>query len=377
MTDKDFTERDAFTRCFPDASLIICLYHTLGSFRREIVCDKLGISSAERLHALKILQAMATSRSASECDKHLTSLKNTNMQSVIDYVVENRDPIKEQWVAYYKDKSFNLGKKTTIGWNLRLQRSRVYVQDIQITEFFAVLKCLRKERYHHYLMAIFRRGTEFFNIDKEKQLFYNPLTPYAFDFVAKQLDLSTSVHVVSKKSSTEFLLSASSKSSAEPHIANPTSSNCSFYTRTRLPSKHIIKLRSILRIPTFSPSLSHKRWTKDFYKTVERFPVIQTPEYPDTENMNGSMTADQPQSLHVTSMPDVGQMPQHKILTQAQKFHKGLQLSQTLASLASEGGMPTLRQRYTVLQSIIYSWQLGIELYVKLRLQTLLKTPKK
>ena len=126
MSDKDFTERDAFSCCFPNASLIICLYHTVRSFRRKIVCDKLGISSAERLHVLEILQAMATSRSASEYDKHLTSLKNTNMQSVIDYVLENWDPIKEQWVAYYKDKSFNRGETT----NNRLESTFTKIKSV-------------------------------------------------------------------------------------------------------------------------------------------------------------------------------------------------------------------------------------------------------
>ena len=33
MSDKDFTERDVFKACFPAASLSICLYHTLRSFR--------------------------------------------------------------------------------------------------------------------------------------------------------------------------------------------------------------------------------------------------------------------------------------------------------------------------------------------------------
>ena len=34
MSDKDFTEGDPFKNCFPEASLNICLYHTLQSFRR-------------------------------------------------------------------------------------------------------------------------------------------------------------------------------------------------------------------------------------------------------------------------------------------------------------------------------------------------------
>ena len=41
MSDKDFTGRDAFTSCFPGASLNICLYHTLRTFRREVTCDRL------------------------------------------------------------------------------------------------------------------------------------------------------------------------------------------------------------------------------------------------------------------------------------------------------------------------------------------------
>ena len=42
MSDKDFNEREAFTKLFIDASLVICLYHTLRSFRREITTEKNG-----------------------------------------------------------------------------------------------------------------------------------------------------------------------------------------------------------------------------------------------------------------------------------------------------------------------------------------------
>ena len=40
MSDKDFTERAVYQAKFPDASLIICLFHTLQS---EVTCEKLGI----------------------------------------------------------------------------------------------------------------------------------------------------------------------------------------------------------------------------------------------------------------------------------------------------------------------------------------------
>ena len=49
MSDKDFVEREAFSKCFANASLLICLYHTLRSFRREVTCENIVIISAERL----------------------------------------------------------------------------------------------------------------------------------------------------------------------------------------------------------------------------------------------------------------------------------------------------------------------------------------
>ena len=53
MSDKDFIERDALTSQFPDSSILICLFHVLRTFHREITCDKLGITSAERVLALE------------------------------------------------------------------------------------------------------------------------------------------------------------------------------------------------------------------------------------------------------------------------------------------------------------------------------------
>ena len=41
---KDMTERNVIKEQLPQANLLICLFHTLRSFRREVSCDKLGIS---------------------------------------------------------------------------------------------------------------------------------------------------------------------------------------------------------------------------------------------------------------------------------------------------------------------------------------------
>ena len=48
MSDKDMTERTVFGRAFPNGTMHLCLFHVLRSFRRQITCDKFGITSGER-----------------------------------------------------------------------------------------------------------------------------------------------------------------------------------------------------------------------------------------------------------------------------------------------------------------------------------------
>ncbi|XP_065671008.1 uncharacterized protein LOC136089204 [Hydra vulgaris] len=47
MTHKDLTERDVLRGAFPGVSLLLCLFHTLRTFSREITTVKLGITSGE------------------------------------------------------------------------------------------------------------------------------------------------------------------------------------------------------------------------------------------------------------------------------------------------------------------------------------------
>ena len=48
MADKDIGERDVIKEALPKASVLICLFHALRIFRREISSDKLGITAGQR-----------------------------------------------------------------------------------------------------------------------------------------------------------------------------------------------------------------------------------------------------------------------------------------------------------------------------------------
>lgn len=54
MADKDLLERDVLKKCFPQAHVLICVFHTLKTFRPEMTCTKMGITSLQRDHALQL-----------------------------------------------------------------------------------------------------------------------------------------------------------------------------------------------------------------------------------------------------------------------------------------------------------------------------------
>ncbi|KAL1472595.1 hypothetical protein MTO96_039226 [Rhipicephalus appendiculatus] len=64
MADKDLLERDLLKESFPQSKVLICVFHTLKTFRREIACNKMHISAEERDQALALLQKMVLSRSS-------------------------------------------------------------------------------------------------------------------------------------------------------------------------------------------------------------------------------------------------------------------------------------------------------------------------
>ena len=53
MADKDMTERNVITEKLPNASLLICLFHTLRSLRREITTEN-GHNCCTNSHCTRV-----------------------------------------------------------------------------------------------------------------------------------------------------------------------------------------------------------------------------------------------------------------------------------------------------------------------------------
>ena len=201
ITDKDFTERVVFNEEFPEASLHICLFHALRSFRREVTCDKLGIRPGERDHSLEVITKLAYSRSEDEYDDHYASLLDSAPKSVINYYNANWHEIRHEWVECFKSVCFTLGERT----NNRLESINSKVKSVCskfvslqrfFDHFFAVLSVLRNERDHNTIMAIVKKPII---LDSEQDQFANLLIPYALQFVTKQQALRKKVKILDQQ----------------------------------------------------------------------------------------------------------------------------------------------------------------------------------
>ena len=66
MAAKDMGERDVLKQCLPNANELICLFHTLRSFRRGVTCEKMGITSGQRTVCLDLIQKLCYAHSEEE-----------------------------------------------------------------------------------------------------------------------------------------------------------------------------------------------------------------------------------------------------------------------------------------------------------------------
>ena len=252
ITDKDFTERAVFQAEFPRASLIICLFHTHRSMKREITCEKLGLRPGNRDHALEILMKLAYSSSADEYDQHYLELQGCGLRSVIAYYNSNWHPIRQQWVECFKGTNYTAGGRT----NNRLESINAKIKSVcskyaSLSAFFdqfsAVLACIRNERDHSTLMAMAKRRVTALTLESPEELFVKLLTSYAFGYIQKQIELRKNVKIVSDDG-----VNCTISSSNGTLLVTTDSCQCSFSQSMQLPCRHMFVVREKQNVPLFS-----------------------------------------------------------------------------------------------------------------------------
>ena len=78
MADKDMMERELLTEKIPTAQLLICLFHVLQTYRREITYERMGITAAQRMSVLEIISKLVNSQDQQNYHVHYQHLKETH-----------------------------------------------------------------------------------------------------------------------------------------------------------------------------------------------------------------------------------------------------------------------------------------------------------
>ena len=271
MTDKDITEREVLASSFPGAELLICLYHTIRSFRREISSEKMGITSGQCNMCLESLQQMAYAPSEQKYMELYSQFKGCAPSSVVEYFDQNWHPIRKQWTMGMKYSTGNF----LIGTNNRLESLNTKLKSVisrysSLEEFvdklFLVLRVLRSERDHAASLTAQKVPVAFHSTTDPSSVSYmQHLTPYAYKFVAKQMALKAKVELVNDGSEQYHVASSEGSISV-----SSSACQCTSWRSMRLPCRHISAVRTSLGLDLFDQDLCDRRWSMEYYRSSQR-----------------------------------------------------------------------------------------------------------
>ncbi len=184
MADKDFIERDALKAEFPEASILICLFHVLRTFRREITTVKLGITVAERSLVLEIIQKMAYAKSSDEYADLHRDLLAVQLRTVTEYFDTNWHTIRDQWVDGLKNETVTFQNRTNNRIECINQKLKSVISKYSnLSQFFSqllvALDSLRTERDHRAVLVFQKVPVTIYEQHTPEYRYMQLLTPYA------------------------------------------------------------------------------------------------------------------------------------------------------------------------------------------------------
>ncbi len=194
MGDKDMGERDVLKQCIPNASVLICLFHTLRNFRREVTCEKMGITSGQRTVCLDLLQKLCYAHTEEDYSKLYSQFQSSAPREVVTYFNENWHPIRNEWVLGIKSScgnflNFTNNRLESINGKLKQVIKRYSSLEEFIEKFFIILTALRTERDHKAAIMYQKVKVHPFPLDSPQSDYSRFLTSYATEYVLKQLSL--------------------------------------------------------------------------------------------------------------------------------------------------------------------------------------------
>lgn len=340
MADKDIGERDVIKKCLPNARVLICLFHSLRTFRREVSCDKLGITSGARVLSLELMQKMVYAKSEAEYDSLYDQFQKDVPKEVVEYFDECWHKIKDEWVIGITSCCGTFLNTTnnrleSINGKLKQVISRNSSLEEFIHHFFVILTALRTERDHKAAVMFQKVKVQPFVQGSPESEYTKLLTSYASGLVIKQLEIAKKVKNI-KEENDRYVV----ETSEGERTVSTTKCACTFFTSIYLPCRHIFALRAKLGKPLYDPTICDQRWTSSYYRSTQRI-------FSDSQASS--------------SLVVVKSNPKTRTLSQHEKYRKALLLTSELASVASAASHIHFKRRLKLIQELIDFWKCGEE----------------
>ena len=113
----------------------------LHTFRHEITCEKMGITTAQRMSVLEILSKLVYSQDEENYLVYYQQLKETKIKSVIEYDNQHWHDIRSQWVEGLNHECCPYLNST----NNRLESLNQKIKSV-VSKYSCVLTFLNKAR---------------------------------------------------------------------------------------------------------------------------------------------------------------------------------------------------------------------------------------
>ena len=131
--------------------------------------------------------------------------------------------------------------------------------------FFLILRVLRSEREHKAALTVQKVPVVFHSTTTEGTVNYMKfLTPYGYQFVAKQMNLVNKVKISIVGNDLHL---SSSEGVLETTV---TSCTCCSWLSMKLPCRHIFAMRMEMKLDVYDESLCDRRWTMEYYRESQR-----------------------------------------------------------------------------------------------------------
>ena len=270
MADKDINERDVIKELLPHVKVMICLFHSLKTFKREINVEDMGITIAEKNSCLEFISSMAYSKTEIEYNGVHQQFLDNAPASVKNYFENNWHPIREEWVIGYMSSSGNFLNRTnnrleSLNGKLKQVITKHSSLENFINEFFIILSVMRNERGYRAVYNMQKKKVQIYPPQSPEAAYVKLLTAYASGYVLHQLKIATNFqenYQWSNGASGEYNV----QSSEGTLTVTTLKCSCCFFNSMMLPCRHIFSLRKKTGVSLFDRNLCANRWTNEYFE---------------------------------------------------------------------------------------------------------------